>query len=75
VGRSQGYKKKYHMSNSDQTRPLGDQETDQINLAVSEGLTPAVFLPSLAPLQHLAQGWASKASGSRRQNRTGGIPT
>jgi hypothetical protein len=29
------------MTNSDQTHPLGDEETDQINPAVAEGLTPA----------------------------------
>jgi hypothetical protein len=29
------------MSTSDPTRPLGDEETDQINPAVSAGLTPA----------------------------------
>jgi hypothetical protein len=28
------------MSNSDQTHPLGDEETDQINRAVADGLTP-----------------------------------
>jgi hypothetical protein len=28
------------MSNSDQTHPLGDEETDQINPAVADGLTP-----------------------------------
>jgi hypothetical protein len=31
----------YQMSNSDQTHPLGDEETDQINSAVAEVLTPA----------------------------------
>jgi hypothetical protein len=29
------------MTNSDQTHPLGDEETDQINPAVANGLTPA----------------------------------
>ena len=29
------------MTNSDRTHPLGDEETDQINPAVAEGLTPA----------------------------------
>jgi hypothetical protein len=29
------------MTNSDQTHPLGDEETDQINPAVADGLTPA----------------------------------
>ncbi len=28
------------MTESDQTHPLGDEETDQINPAVAEGLTP-----------------------------------
>jgi hypothetical protein len=28
------------MTNSDQTHPLGDEETDQINPAVADGLTP-----------------------------------
>ena len=28
------------MTDSDQTHPLGDEETDQINPAVAEGLTP-----------------------------------
>ena len=28
------------MTNSDRTHPLGDEETDQINPAVAEGLTP-----------------------------------
>lgn len=28
------------MTNSDQTHPLGDEETDQINPAVANGLTP-----------------------------------
>ncbi|MBV8140862.1 MAG: hypothetical protein JOZ60_02315 [Verrucomicrobia bacterium] len=29
------------MPNSDQTHPLGDEQTDQINPAVADGLTPA----------------------------------
>jgi hypothetical protein len=29
------------MANTDQTHPLGDEETDQINPAVADGLTPA----------------------------------
>jgi hypothetical protein len=29
------------MTNSDQSHPLGDEETDQINLAVADGLTAA----------------------------------
>jgi hypothetical protein len=29
------------MINSDQTHPLGDEETDEINPAVADGLTPA----------------------------------
>ena len=29
------------MINRDQTHPLGDEETDQINPAVADGLTPA----------------------------------
>ena len=28
------------MTDSDQTHPLGDEETDQINPAVADGLTP-----------------------------------
>jgi hypothetical protein len=28
------------MTNSDQTHPLGDEETDQINSTIAEGLTP-----------------------------------
>ena len=28
------------MTNSERTHPLGDEETDQINSAVAEGLTP-----------------------------------
>ena len=37
----QGFKEIDQMSNSDQTHPLGDEETDQINPAVAKGLTPA----------------------------------
>jgi len=37
----QGYKGIYQMTNSDQSHPLGDEETDQINPAVAEALTPA----------------------------------
>jgi hypothetical protein len=29
------------MTNSERTHPLGDEETDQINPAVAQGLTPA----------------------------------
>ena len=37
----QGHQAIYQMTNSDQTHPLGDEETDQINPAVADGLTPA----------------------------------
>jgi hypothetical protein len=37
----QGYQRNCQMTNSDQTHPLGDEETDQINPAVAEELTPA----------------------------------
>jgi hypothetical protein len=37
----QGDKALYQMTNSDQTHPLGDEETDQINPAVAEELAPA----------------------------------
>src|SRR5450432_4650777 len=30
----------YQMTNSDQTHPLGEEETDEINPAVVDGLTP-----------------------------------
>jgi hypothetical protein len=32
--------RRFTMTNSDQTHPLGDEETDQINPAVESGLTP-----------------------------------
>jgi hypothetical protein len=35
-----GYKAPYQMTDNDRTHPLGDEETDQINPAVSAGLTP-----------------------------------
>ena len=34
-------KQSFRMPNSDQTHPLGDEETDQINPTVADGLTPA----------------------------------
>jgi hypothetical protein len=37
----QGHQTINQMTNSDQTHPLGDEETDQINPAVADGLTPA----------------------------------
>jgi hypothetical protein len=37
----QGHQAIHQMTNSDRTHPLGDEETDQINPAVAEGLTPA----------------------------------
>jgi hypothetical protein len=41
AGCCQGNKAIHQMTNSERTHPLGDEETDQINLAVAEGLTPA----------------------------------
>jgi hypothetical protein len=37
----EGYKEIYQMTDSDQTHPLGDEETDQINPAVADELTSA----------------------------------
>lgn len=37
----QGYQAIHQMTNSERTHPLGNEETDQINPAVAEGLTPA----------------------------------
>lgn len=37
---TRGYARFYQMANSDQTHPLGDDETDQINPAVADWLTP-----------------------------------
>jgi hypothetical protein len=37
----QGYQAIHQMTNSDRTHPLGDEETDQIDPAVAQGLTPA----------------------------------
>jgi hypothetical protein len=37
----EGYKEFCQMTNSDQTHPLGNEETDQINPAVADDLTPA----------------------------------
>ena len=39
--KQQGHQAINQMANSDQTHPLGDEETDQINPAVADGLTPA----------------------------------
>ena len=39
--KQQGHQAINQMTNSDQTHPLGDEETDQINPAVADGLTPA----------------------------------
>jgi hypothetical protein len=41
AGCCQGNKAIHQMTNSERTHPLGDEETDQINPAVVEGLTPA----------------------------------